>query len=240
MTIRALPVIEPQPVAVPLPRQRPVFQVATAAKPVTVASLGANDIIKSRGLWDSVTPTPARTADTNGLDVSAARRKLAATMAAPAPSRETTAAIGPFGARDAAAQSHVALAFADFDAAPQLAAVSAKPERSATVTTKGLASIANKPIDTAVSRPSAERLADPWMRGLMLTRSVQNSLVVTRIGEPDYAKLTTFMRKPGSAVLMTFSNDPNPGLSTEQFTGNAVVFPPTIAFGAPRRTASLQ
>ena len=239
MTIRPLPVMEPLSAAVPLPPRRPVFQIAAAAKPVTVASLGSNDIINSRGLWDNVTP-PARTAETNGLDVSAARRKLAASMAAPAPSRETTAAIGPFGARDAAPQNHIALAFADIDAVPRLAAVSAKPERSATVTTKGQTSIANKPIDTANSRPSAERLADPWMRGLMLTRSVQNSLVVTRIGEPDYANLTAFMRKPGSAVVMSFSNDPNPGLSTDQFTGSAVVFPPTIAFGAPRRTASLQ
>ena len=48
------------------------------------------------------------------------------------------------------------------------------------------------------------------------------------------------MKKPGSSVLMTFSNDPHLGMTAEQFTGSAVVFPATVTFGAARRTASLQ
>ena len=39
---------------------------------------------------------------------------------------------------------------------------------------------------------------------------------------------------------MTFSSDPHLGMTDEQFTGSAVVFPTTVTFGAPRRTASLQ
>jgi hypothetical protein len=48
------------------------------------------------------------------------------------------------------------------------------------------------------------------------------------------------MTKPGSSVLMTFSNDPFLGMTSEHFTGSAVVFPATVTFGASRRTASLQ
>jgi hypothetical protein len=46
------------------------------------------------------------------------------------------------------------------------------------------------------------------------------------------------MVKPASAVLMTFSVDPNPGLDHEHFTGAAIVFVSTVSY--PTRTASLQ
>ncbi len=87
---------------------------------------------------------------------------------------------------------------------------------------------------------AAERLDDPWLRGLVLAASVQDSLVVTQVGEPDFASLAQFMKKPASAVLMTFSSDPHLGMTDGQFSGSAVVFPATVTFGAARRTASLQ
>ena len=68
--------------------------------------------------------------------------------------------------------------------------------------------------------PAAERLDDPWLRGLVLAPSVQNSLVVTQVGDPDFAGLAQFMKKPGSSVLMTFSSDPHLGMTDEQFTGS--------------------
>ena len=111
------------------------------------------------------------------------------------------------------------------------------------VTTKGLASIANKPTEAiAQSRltQASERLDDPWLRGLVLAPNVQNSLVVTQVGDPDFAGLAQFMTKPGSALMMTFSNDPHLGMTDGQFSGAAVVFPATVTFGAARRTASLQ
>ena len=113
----------------------------------------------------------------------------------------------------------------------------------ALVTSKGATSTASKASEAiAQSRltPAAERLDDPWLRGLVLAPNVQNSLVVTQVGDPDFAGLTQFMKKPASAVLMTFSSDPHLGMTDGQFTGSAVVFPTTVTFGAPRRTASLQ
>jgi hypothetical protein len=68
---------------------------------------------------------------------------------------------------------------------------------------------------------------------------VQDSLVVTQVGNPDLSSLSQFMRKPGSSVLMTFSSDPHLGMTDGKFTGSAVVFPTTVTFSA-RRTANLQ
>jgi uncharacterized protein YcbK (DUF882 family) len=235
---------------VPLPRSRPAaFAIAAAesrpaaapkpaapviAAPVTVASLSPSEIINARGLWDRVTdatPTSA-VAATDGLDVSGARRRLAAAMTTTTAGRDVTASIDPFARPDRATDGK-ALAYADTGGPAPVA-------RSAPPAAKVSASVANKAIDTANSRPAAERLNDPWMRGLMLTASMQNSLVVTPIGDPDYTGLVTFMRKPGSALMMTFSGDPHAGMTDGQFSGDAVVFPPTVTFGPPRRTANLQ
>ena len=64
----------------------------------------------------------------------------------------------------------------------------------AVVTNRGSASIASKPSEAiAESRfiQAAERLDDPWMRGLVLAASMQDSLVVTQVGEPDFAGLVS-------------------------------------------------
>ena len=98
----------------------------------------------------------------------------------------------------------------------------------AVVTSKDGASIAQKPVDNlARSRVARtdEKFDDPWMRGLMLTPSVQNSLVVTQVGDTDVTSLAQHMQKPASAVMMTFSADPNLGTNTDTFSGSAVVFP---------------
>jgi hypothetical protein len=114
-------------------------------------------------------------------------------------------------------------------------------ERTALVTTKGAASIANKPADaitSMVQTRAEERLDDPWLRGLVLAPNVQESLVATQVGDPDFTSFTQFMAKPGSSLMMTFSGDPHLGMTTEQFAGSAVVFPATVTFGAGRRTTT--
>jgi uncharacterized protein YcbK (DUF882 family) len=239
----AEPVVSAAPV--PLPRARPIYQVAEQASrpaaapptaaparpaaPVQVAELTPNQIVNLRGLWDAeAAPQPAAKialAETNALSVSSQRRMTP---------KDTTASIGPFPAQDRV-PTDMALAYA--------AAQATVGARAATVTTRGSSSIASKPIEAiAQSRltQAAERLDDPWLRGLVLAPSVQNSLVVTPVGEPDFAGLTQFMKKPVSLVMMTFSSDPYLGMTDGQFSGSAVVFPATVTFAAPKRTASLQ
>ena len=226
--------------AVPMPPRRPAYQVAEArpepapapraAAPIQVASLSANDIINMRGLWDNTGNALAATPETNALSVSSARRL--------SPGRDVTASLGGLPSQDRV-PAEVALAYA----AQQADAKSGARVAPAVVTSRGLTSVVSKPVEAmAQSRPVKpnERLDDPWLRGLVLAPSVQNSLVVTQVGEPDLAGLTQFMKKPGSSVLMTFSNDPHLGMTDAQFSGSAVVFPATMTFGPARRTASLQ
>jgi uncharacterized protein YcbK (DUF882 family) len=237
------PVITAQPV--PLPPRRPIYQVAAAeslpapapapraAAPIQLASLSPNQIVNMRGLWDNTgdaVAASAPAAETNALSVSSARR-----IEPTSPAREVTASIGPFPSYDRV-PADVALAYAAQTAGRTT-------ERApAMVTSKGTTSTVSKPSAIAPSRlsPAAERLDDPWLRGLVLATSVQNSLVVTQVGDPDFAGLTQFMKKPASSILMTFSSDPYLGMTDGQFTGSAVVFPATVTFGASRRTASLQ
>jgi hypothetical protein len=254
MASAAEPVVtntQPVQVSVPLPPRRPIYQIASVesrpappvrseAAPVHLASLSPNEIVSMRGLWDSSAETAASKtplAETNALSVSSVRRMQAASAG-----RDTTASIGPFPTQDRV-PADVALAYAaQADGASRTSGKLAD-RAPAVVTNRGSASIANKPSEAiAESRltQAAERLDDPWLRGLVLAASVQDSLVVTQVGEPDFAGLAQFMKKPASSVLMTFSNDPHLGMTDGQFTGSAVVFPATVTFGAARRTASLQ
>ena len=233
---------------VPLPPRRPIYQVATAesrpapapaprpAAPINLASLSPNDIINMRGLWDGF----QEQAKSETLNLSSARRMLAASLTAAG--RDVTAAVGRSDASDRV-PTEVALAYAApaRAGAPADRALAVVP---AIVTNKDSSSIAQKPVDNLPHNRVArtdEKFDNPWMRGLMLTASVQNSLVVTQVGDADVKTLAQHMQKPATALVMTFSADPSMGTTTETFSGSAVVFPPTMTFNsASRRTAALR
>ena len=82
------------------------------------------------------------------------------------------------------------------------------------------------------------RYDDPWLRAMILTPSLSDSMTATLYGEPDFTELRSLMNKPTTSVAMSFANDPYPGISAEGFSGEAVVFLNTYAF--PQRTAWLQ
>jgi len=84
----------------------------------------------------------------------------------------------------------------------------------------------------------ATRLADPWLRAIMVSPSVNNFLCITSLGARDFRTLSAMMVKPANSVMMTFSADPNAGLEYTRFTGSATVFIPTISYTL--RTAQLQ
>jgi uncharacterized protein YcbK (DUF882 family) len=244
---------------VPLPPRRPTYQLAASetrptpapreAPQLQLAALTPNQIVNMRGMWDTnSTAAPSdkvAVAETNALSVSGARRLSAG--------RETTASIGPFNTQVRAVEdpivkdrstqdrstqdrvpSDVALAYAAQQA-------DSKARAAAVLTGKGTtSSIANKPAEAVATRlrQPGERLDDPWLRGLVLAQSLQNSLVVTQVGDPDFTSFTQFMRKPATSLLMTFSSDPHLGMTADQFSGSAVVFPATVTFSS--RHASLR
>ena len=253
-TVMALAAVTPEPVVaesapIPMPPKRPIYQVASAdsrsvpaaaprqTAPINVASLSPNEIINMRGLWDGVQQA-ADASSSDAANMSNARRALAASLTA---NRDVTAALKPFADADRV-PVETALAYAA-PAANDRTVGRAPEVTPAVVTTKGGASIAEKPVGVTGGRfsRSVDKFDDPWLRGVMLTSSVQNSLVVVRVGDVDVMGLTQHMQKPASAVMMTFSADPNLGMTTESFTGSAVVFQATVTFNpASRRTAALR
>jgi hypothetical protein len=246
----ATPAATPAPVEVavsqpvPLPPTRPVFQVASAAstpapapapRPVNLASLSPNEIIVARGYWQGLPET--------STEISSLRRAGRTQTASADP--ESTAGLGRF-ARNDRVPPDVALAYAaqvEAASAHALALPSAPRSAPAVVSTLGNASVAlrpEKPAPTATVRTAkvGDRVNDPWLRGVVMAPSLQRSLTTTTFGVPDFRTLQPFMQKPGSTVMMTFSSDPHLGLTTDHFTGSAVVFQATVTFGM--RTAALQ
>jgi hypothetical protein len=217
---------------------------------VNIAALSPSEIVNMRGFWDGLPdappdlPKPA--ADPAAQSLTNARNLLARSLASTT-SEEMTAAIGPF-VRPDRVPPDVALAYAAQADSKTLAPRAATGRRvnnqapAAVVTNRGVASVAIKPAETIARSHldrTAERLNDPWMRGLVLAKSVQHSLTVTIVGDPDFRSLAPHLRQPPSAVMMTFSHDPHLGMTADAFTGSAVVFQATVTFG-DRRTASLQ
>jgi uncharacterized protein YcbK (DUF882 family) len=82
------------------------------------------------------------------------------------------------------------------------------------------------------------RYDDPWLRAMIMAPSLWDSMTATLYGVPDLAELRTLMRKPNSALTMSFNDDPYAGMSPSRFRGDAVVFLTTRAF--TQRTASLR
>ena len=245
--------------AVPLPPSRPTYQIASASertapaprqvRTTNLASLTPNQIIDQRGYWQGLAELPRETTGVAPADsISSARRGAGRQIASA--DGELTASIGPFERNDRVAPD-VALAYAaQIETRPaflsaQPAPMGASVQRAATaiVTQQGTSSVAIKPTGTEVAsavKPvkAGERLDDPWLRGLVVAPSVQNSLVTTTFGAPDFRSLSRFLQKPAASVMMTFSGDPHLGMTYEAFSGSAVVFQATVTFGM--KTAALR
>jgi hypothetical protein len=82
------------------------------------------------------------------------------------------------------------------------------------------------------------RYDDPWLRAMIMAPSLWDSMTATLYGTPDLSELRTLMRKPNSALTMSFNDDPYPDMSPNRFRGDAVVFLTTHAF--TQRTAALR
>jgi uncharacterized protein YcbK (DUF882 family) len=82
------------------------------------------------------------------------------------------------------------------------------------------------------------RYDDPWLRAIILAPRLYDAMTATLYGEPDFTELRALMNKPTTAVAMSFTNEPYPGITANGFSGEAVVFLNTYAF--PQRTAWLQ
>jgi uncharacterized protein YcbK (DUF882 family) len=82
------------------------------------------------------------------------------------------------------------------------------------------------------------RYDDPWLRAMIMTPSISDSMTATLYGRPDLGELRNLMRKPRASLMLSFSEDPFSGPAPDQFRGEAVVFMSNHAFD--KRTAAFQ
>ena len=228
--------------------ENPSKRPAQAASLVGRANLSANDIINERGFWQglpSVDPAEAPQAVAAKPAASAPRRAITTANADPS----TTASLTPWSQIDRSANDPVPSALSYAAQPTPIAAARAVPmgpgtSRAAPATDT---TVAAKRSDDQPAAPPAklkpslvrvgDRFNDPWLRAMIVSPSAQSFMRTSIYGIPDFRSLGAHMLKPASAVVITFSDDPYQGMSSDKFGGNAVVFTPTIAFNSPRTAA---
>jgi uncharacterized protein YcbK (DUF882 family) len=209
------------------------------------ASLSPNQVIFARGYWQSPQDTAAAQPSpkiARGVEVASA-------------DPNATGAVGPLPvASDDRIPPQLALAYAEQPDSPSHAIAAAARaavdkagavigESETTLAVKGVNDQPKTSVQMAIQLAVAavkvsERLDNPWLRAIILSPSVHRFLSTLAFGARDVTYLARLMVKPSSSVMMTFSADPNLGLSQDHFSGSAIVFLSTITY--PTRTASLQ
>ncbi len=220
-----LPAAGPKKVAVervvPLP----------AARPVAVAALAATDM---RKVWNS---------------------KIESSDLAPLSEAAAIDAQPPFAVADAdpeiTASTAPALAYAEPPA--PIPAVRAKPMGNSLVGSAN-AAVARLPAPAAPAKAAVEVFAvpfapslsggvqnpgSPWLRAVLLAPSISGAMTATQLGAPPLRATADLFYKPAQSLVMTFSDDPHLGMTTERFDGQAIEFLATATF-TEQMTAALR
>ena len=214
---------------VPLPAARPnTLAVATAEPKATsvaavavkqashsfvTASLGSG-LFDNRGYW--------RGAIQDGSDLPAA---------VTASTKYQTASLDP------STTGTAALAYAPESTTPkpiQVRPMGALPKRqpaeAMVMPAQGNMTIVEKPALTPAQASGEQPIDSPWLRAAILTPSFSNSMTTTRLGAIDMRPLQELLHKPSHSLAMSFSGDPNAGISPSRFDGPAIVFLATTTF----------
>jgi uncharacterized protein YcbK (DUF882 family) len=111
----------------------------------------------------------------------------------------------------------------------------ATPPRNTTILARTPAAPkhAAAPAPTATPRPlvTARLGGNPWLRGMILSPSIQDDMDVKSLGRGDPRQLVTYMLKPAKTLAMSFSDEVELEADADRFSGSAVTFLPTITFG---------
>jgi uncharacterized protein YcbK (DUF882 family) len=241
---------------VPMPRAKPIastLQLASAdaqlAEPARSRPAAPDqaeksqtpaDIINARGFWDD-TPAPQQATPAQVAAINA-RRALAAT------DPQSTATVP-------SASAYQALAYAPWPTSRadrgNVVAASAPLPTSARPISASRNSMAVTDVTTVVAkgaqgqgglvatstRLAATKANDAWMRVMMLAPSASTSMSTTMFGDVDLTVMSAHFVKPQAVIAMGFSDDPQMGMSSDQFTGSATATLSTQSF--VMRTASL-
>ncbi len=236
----------------------PPTRPAQAASLVAQASLSATDVINERGYWHGLVEQsgtqqpvtvaarteeqpprpPAYIPEVGGNLATGSlapwpmpdRRSDDGALAYAPANQLVSVATGPTGKPRVVARMAAAPATAPAparDTSVTVRAGGAKPKAAAP--TQPARAAAGKPLD---------RTNDPWMRAMILAPNAHEFMSTSLYGAADFQTFGAYLQKPATSVMMTFSDDPHLGMSSEQFRGNAVVFVATVTFS--QRTAALR
>ncbi len=230
------------PAAAPAPAAQPPDDSAADA------DLTPKQIITARGYWEgpqASEPAPrqsmavvAEAADTTGA-ISPWSNENRAAAELPLGYAEQAAGDAPSSTRAIAATAGVTAPQPDRALARR--AIIAPPATTiALERTEGEAASVVVPPPTPIPRPLRApdmQAENPWLFAVLISPSVRHYLTTLRLGAQDFRTLAPLVRRPKSAVLMTFAAEANPGLSADRFSGNAIVFVATVTYD--NHTASL-
>jgi hypothetical protein len=229
-------------------------RLAQATEPVapSTVTVSANDVINERGYWRGLPDAVDQPPSGNSRPAASTPRR-AATVASAEPASSTP---WPLADRGGSEPLPNTLAYA-----AQPASIStAQPASIATAravplpfgTPRSAAALSDAavtakrnddrlPVATATAKTAnvvraGDRFDEPWMRALIVSPSAHSFLHTTQLGATDFRNLGPYLLKPAATMMMTFSNDPHRGMTSDKFDGNAVVFMSTATFS----TASLR
>jgi uncharacterized protein YcbK (DUF882 family) len=212
---------------------RPASPAKTEAKPETPA-----DIINARGFWGE---TPAAAKQATPEQIAALRARQAVGGADPQSTASISAAFQALAYAPAAAppaeRPNVVAASAPMPKLVRPASPARNPmavNNITTVVAKGSQGL----VANSTRLASATKSNDVWMRAMILAPSASTSMSVSVMSDPDLTLMRSYFVKPRVAVAMTFSDDPQLGLVSDQFTGPAIAKLATQSF--VMRTASLR
>jgi uncharacterized protein YcbK (DUF882 family) len=199
------------------------------------------DIINARGFWGD---TPAKPKQASPAQIAAINARHALiSIADPRPTASVSvlqamAYYAPASSSPVDRRANIVAASAPIPHSFRPASARRDPAAATTIDTV----VAKGPQgQNGVVATSTRLAATPsntaWMRVMMLAPSASTSLSTTRLGDSDLTLMRVYFVKPQTAILMTFSDDPQMGLTTDRFTGPAIVVLPTQSFVT--RTAAL-
>ncbi len=245
---------------VPMPRSKPLasatFQLASAdvqivqpAKSKQAAAAPAEkaepkpqtpaDIINARGFWGDAPATPKQATPAQVAAISA---REAVTSADPQSTASISAAFQALAyapvSNSPVDRSNIVAASAPIPHGIRPVSAFRNPAAAITidqVIAKGPQGQRN--VIATSTRIAAATSNDVWMRVMILAPSASESMSTTVLGDTDMTLMRMHFVKPQASVKMSFSDDPQMGLTSEQFTGSAIATLATQSF--VMRTASL-
>jgi len=257
------PKAQPATYEVASAESRPVqLRPAQAASLVARASPSANDIINQRDYWRDIQIADPTNPPQSNVSAPRPPAPIPTVLASADPAAtaslttNTTGNLAPWPLPERGdPRTAGALAYAD-PTAPVLAQARPAPMGTATArpaaapdTTVAVKRVGDRPSVISSGPPASapapgpaktgDQFNEPWLRALIVSPSAQDFMSTSASGAPDYRGLAPFLRKPPAAVMMTFSGDPQLGMTARKFSGTAVVFVATVTFSTTR-TASLR